>query len=168
MAVVLVTGGNRGIGAACVRWFLHNGDQVATTYRSGDPPPVPEGGDAARFLAVRCDVTDTAQIEAAFASIELKNHIEAQSAVYLMGSIYIGVALPQFAVEGNMLTVPWVVPPGGPVGAAAPNQNNGHCIPAVAYDADPQGTFAVHEQFGNVVAGEAVHGCDHAPMAVLP
>jgi 3-oxoacyl-[acyl-carrier protein] reductase len=31
---------------------------------------VPEGGDAARFLAVRCDVTDTAQIEAAFASIE--------------------------------------------------------------------------------------------------
>ena len=46
MAVVLVTGGNRGIGAACVRWFLDNGDQVATTYRSADPPPVPEGADA--------------------------------------------------------------------------------------------------------------------------
>ena len=43
MAVVLVTGGNRGIGAACVRWFLANGDQVATTYRSGDPPPPPRG-----------------------------------------------------------------------------------------------------------------------------
>jgi len=70
MTVVLVTGGNRGIGAACVRWFLHNGDQVATTYRSDDPPPVPEGGDTARFLAVRCDVTDTAQIESAFTSIE--------------------------------------------------------------------------------------------------
>jgi 3-oxoacyl-[acyl-carrier protein] reductase len=70
MAVVLVTGGNRGIGAACVRWFLHNGDQVATTYRSDDPPPVPEGGDTARFLAVRCDVTDTAQIESAFTTIE--------------------------------------------------------------------------------------------------
>jgi 3-oxoacyl-[acyl-carrier protein] reductase len=70
MTVVLVTGGNRGIGAACVRWFLHNGDQVATTYRSGDPPSVPEGGDTARFLAVRCDVTDTAQIESAFTTIE--------------------------------------------------------------------------------------------------
>jgi 3-oxoacyl-[acyl-carrier protein] reductase len=43
---------------------------VATTYRSGDPPPVPEGGDTARFLAVRCDVTDTAQIESAFTTIE--------------------------------------------------------------------------------------------------
>jgi hypothetical protein len=29
-----------------------------------------------------------------------------------------------------------VVPPGGPVGNAAPNPNNGHCIPAVGYDAD--------------------------------
>jgi 3-oxoacyl-[acyl-carrier protein] reductase len=70
MAVVLVTGGNRGIGAACVRWFLHNGDHVATTYRSADPPPLPEGADADRFLAVRCDVTDAAQIESAFATIE--------------------------------------------------------------------------------------------------
>jgi 3-oxoacyl-[acyl-carrier protein] reductase len=70
MAVVLVTGGNRGIGAACVRWFLHNGDQVATTYRAGDPPGVPEGADAASFLAVRCDVTDAAQIESAFSAIE--------------------------------------------------------------------------------------------------
>jgi 3-oxoacyl-[acyl-carrier protein] reductase len=46
MAVVLVTGGTRGIGAACVRWFLENGDQVATTYRSADPPPPPDGYDA--------------------------------------------------------------------------------------------------------------------------
>ena len=46
MAVVLVTGGNRGIGAACVAWFLSNGDRVATTYRSAEPPRVPEGADA--------------------------------------------------------------------------------------------------------------------------
>jgi 3-oxoacyl-[acyl-carrier protein] reductase len=70
MAVVLVTGGNRGIGAACVRWFLANGDQVATTYRSADPPAAPEGHDPARFLAVRCDVTDGATVESAFARIE--------------------------------------------------------------------------------------------------
>ena len=66
MAVVLVTGGNRGIGAACVRWFLANGDQVAATYRSGDPPPPPPGCDPARFLAVPCDVTDAELVESAF------------------------------------------------------------------------------------------------------
>jgi 3-oxoacyl-[acyl-carrier protein] reductase len=70
MAIVLVTGGNRGIGAACVRWFLANGDQVATTYRSAEPPAGPEGHDAARFLAVPCDVTDGEAVDAAFATIE--------------------------------------------------------------------------------------------------
>ncbi len=70
MAVVLVTGGTRGIGAACVDWFLANGDQVATTYRSEDPPAAPKGADADHFLAVRCDVTKPELIEAAFATIE--------------------------------------------------------------------------------------------------
>jgi 3-oxoacyl-[acyl-carrier protein] reductase len=70
MAVVLVTGGNRGIGAACVRWFLANGDQVATTYRSADAPAAPDGYDEAQFLAVPCDVTDAATVESAFATIE--------------------------------------------------------------------------------------------------
>jgi 3-oxoacyl-[acyl-carrier protein] reductase len=70
MAVVLVTGGNRGIGAACVAWFLSNGDRVATTYRSAEPPRVPEGADAEHFLAVRCDVTVPDDVEAAFSSIE--------------------------------------------------------------------------------------------------
>jgi 3-oxoacyl-[acyl-carrier protein] reductase len=70
MAVVLVTGGTRGIGAACVKWFLANGDQVATTYRSADPPLAPEGADAARYLAVRCDVRNGEEVEAAFTSIE--------------------------------------------------------------------------------------------------
>ena len=70
MAVVLVTGGNRGIGAACVDWFLANGDQVATTFRSAAPPAPPEGHDAARFLAVQCDVTRGDEVESAFATIE--------------------------------------------------------------------------------------------------
>jgi 3-oxoacyl-[acyl-carrier protein] reductase len=70
MAVVLVTGGNRGIGAACVRWFLANGDQVATTYRSAEAPATPTGADSARFLPVRCDVTSAADVEAAFSAIE--------------------------------------------------------------------------------------------------
>src|ERR1700723_1981088 len=70
MAVVLVTGGNRGIGAACVRWFLANGDQVAATHRADDPPPPPEGFGADHFLAVRCDVTDADLVESAFAAVE--------------------------------------------------------------------------------------------------
>jgi 3-oxoacyl-[acyl-carrier protein] reductase len=70
MAVVLVTGGNRGIGAACVQWFLANGDQVAATHRSDDPPPPPEGFGADHYLAVHCDVTDAELVESAFAAVE--------------------------------------------------------------------------------------------------
>jgi 3-oxoacyl-[acyl-carrier protein] reductase len=58
----LVTGGNRGIGRAIAEAFVALGDDVAVTYRSGEPP---EG-----FLAVRCDVTDPADVERAFAEIE--------------------------------------------------------------------------------------------------
>lgn len=70
MAVVLVTGGTRGIGAACVEWFLANGDQVATTFRSADPPAAPEGAEPDRFFAVRCDVRDSDEVGAAFTAIE--------------------------------------------------------------------------------------------------
>lgn len=59
---VLVTGGNRGIGLAIAKEFLERGDRVAVTYR-GEPP-------AGQALAVRCDVADPAQIDAAFAAVE--------------------------------------------------------------------------------------------------
>lgn len=68
--VVLVTGGSRGIGAACAAWFLDRGDQVAVTYRGASPPEPPKDADADRYLPVRCDVTDAAQVEAAFAAVE--------------------------------------------------------------------------------------------------
>nr|WP_203590223.1 3-oxoacyl-[acyl-carrier-protein] reductase [Streptomyces sp. SID13031] len=57
----MVTGGNRGIGLAIATAFKEAGDQVAVTYRSGEPP---EG-----FLGVKCDVTDTEQVNAAFDTI---------------------------------------------------------------------------------------------------
>ncbi|GAA1071785.1 beta-ketoacyl-ACP reductase [Nocardiopsis metallicus] len=59
---VLVTGGNRGIGLAIARELAAGGDDVAVTYRSGEPP---EG-----LLGVRCDITDTAQVDAAFKEVE--------------------------------------------------------------------------------------------------
>lgn len=68
--VVLVTGGNRGIGAAAVEWFLRNGDRVAATYRGPEAPPPPAAGTPERYLAVQCDVRDAAAVEAAFATVE--------------------------------------------------------------------------------------------------
>jgi hypothetical protein len=71
----------------------------------------------------------------AFAQVENKNIDQVKDAVNLFGSCYIGIELPEFAINAaNMLEVPWVVPPQGPVGNAAPDPNAGHCIPAVAYD----------------------------------
>ena len=72
----------------------------------------------------------------AFVQLEPKNDNEARDAINIFGNCYIGVALPNFAVTpgSNFLATPWVLPPQGAVGNAAPNANNGHCIPAVAYD----------------------------------
>ena len=58
---VVVTGGNRGIGLAVARAFAENGDKVAVTHRTGEPP--------AGLFGVRCDVRDGAGLERAFEEI---------------------------------------------------------------------------------------------------
>ena len=59
---VLVTGGNRGIGLAIATAFAGAGDRVVITNRSGEAP---QG-----LQAVRCEVTDSASVDAAFDEAE--------------------------------------------------------------------------------------------------
>ena len=59
---VLVTGGNRGIGLAVALHLREQGHRIAVTARSGE---VGHG-----LLTVKCDVTDAAQVDAAFAAAE--------------------------------------------------------------------------------------------------
>jgi len=62
--VVLITGGNRGIGFAIAQKFVQAGEKVAVTARSG------EGPDGT--LTVRADVTDSASLDAAIAEVTEK------------------------------------------------------------------------------------------------
>jgi 3-oxoacyl-[acyl-carrier protein] reductase len=60
--VVLITGGAKGIGLACAQHFASLGDKVAITFNSTPPPP--------EFFGVKCDVTDSSQVDAAFTAVE--------------------------------------------------------------------------------------------------
>lgn len=62
---VFVTGGNRGIGLAIARRLAAGGDAVTVTSRSGEPI---EG-----LTVATCDVTDAAQVDAAFKVAEEAN-----------------------------------------------------------------------------------------------
>ena len=57
-----MTGGSKGIGHGIALRLAKAGHRVAATYRSGDVP--------ADVLGVQCDLTEPAQVEAAFAQVE--------------------------------------------------------------------------------------------------
>jgi 3-oxoacyl-[acyl-carrier protein] reductase len=65
--VVFITGGSKGIGAACARRFIAEGDKVAVTYNSS--PVLKELTDLG-VVAVQCDVTSSASVDAAFTAVE--------------------------------------------------------------------------------------------------
>jgi 3-oxoacyl-[acyl-carrier protein] reductase len=85
---VLVTGGNRGIGLAIARSFADAGDKVAVTHRSGEAP---EG-----LVGVRCDVTDSASVDAAFTEAE----------ALLGGPIEVLVANAGITKDGLLMRMP--------------------------------------------------------------
>ena len=64
MPVIVITGASAGIGAATAARFLDQGWSVALLARRTEPMP-----DQPRALPLACDVTDEAQVEAAFAEV---------------------------------------------------------------------------------------------------
>jgi hypothetical protein len=77
----------------------------------------------------------TGQIHA-FAQIQLAPSSMIETAIYLFGGAYLGLALPDFAVtppaDGSLLDIPWTLPSSGMAPPA--NPANGHCVAAVGYD----------------------------------
>jgi glucose 1-dehydrogenase len=102
-AVAVVTGGDSGIGAACVETLVAGGARVVLTYLSdhtGADGVVERCGGPSRALAVRADVADEAAVEALFAAAE-----QAFGAVTLLvnsaglnmsGTRLVDMELPQF------------------------------------------------------------------------
>ncbi|HSQ94477.1 MAG TPA: SDR family oxidoreductase [Croceibacterium sp.] len=72
-AVAVVTGGESGIGAACVEYLAAAGARVALTYysdRMAADTVIERCGGHERALAVQTDVADEAAVEALFAAAE--------------------------------------------------------------------------------------------------
>ena len=69
--VAVVTGGARGIGLAIGRWFLDHGHRVALLDIDADTLAAAAAhlADEARVLALPCDVSDPAQVDAAVARV---------------------------------------------------------------------------------------------------
>lgn len=77
MRTVLITGGSRGIGAACVRAFSNAGWRAAFLYRADEAAAAALAKETGAY-AVRCDVRDSTCVAAACAQVEgAFRHIDA-------------------------------------------------------------------------------------------
>ena len=68
MKTVIITGGSRGIGAAAVRAFCARGDRVPFLYEKEDEKAAAVAAETGA-IAIRCDVSDEAAVNAAFARL---------------------------------------------------------------------------------------------------
>ncbi len=102
--VVLITGGSRGIGAACAARFLALGDKVAITYNSSPPPDnLIDSG----VIAVKCDVTSAESVDAAFADVEEKIgkvEVLVSNAGITKDGLFVRMSEPDFAsvIDANL------------------------------------------------------------------
>lgn len=104
--IALVTGGSRGIGAACVRTFARAGYAVVFLYhRSAEKAAAladslrAEGLDAAAYA---CDVSDPAQVKAAVAEI-LRVYHRVDALVNCAGIAHIGLLTDMTEAEWDHL-----------------------------------------------------------------
>ena len=68
MRHILITGGSRGIGAACVRAFAAKGDAVAFLYQSNTDAAAQIAKETGA-LALQADISDRASVETAMAAV---------------------------------------------------------------------------------------------------
>lgn len=68
--VIVVTGGESGIGRACAQAFLANGDRVAILHHGDAAAAAETAAGSADALIVRCDIADEASVDAAFDAVE--------------------------------------------------------------------------------------------------
>ena len=68
MKTVLITGGSRGIGAACVRQFAKAGDTVFFFYRENHAAAEALAAETGA-IALQCDVSDPVSVQKAFAAL---------------------------------------------------------------------------------------------------
>ena len=69
MAHVLITGGSRGIGAACVRAFAAQGDRVAFLYRTSEEAARRVSEETGAY-AIRADISDSTEAKRAVGEAE--------------------------------------------------------------------------------------------------
>lgn len=73
----------------------------------------------------------------AYVALDPHNGRNLRSTVFLFGAAYIGLDLPDFAVQqASSRERAWTVSPAGATGENAPRGANGHCVAVVGYDQD--------------------------------
>jgi hypothetical protein len=110
-------------------------DDVRTFYEAStgyDPrdPDTDRGGDMLTVLECWRKAGIGGRKILAFAEVDASNQAEVKTALWLFSGLYVGVRLPRSAMEQFQAGKPWeVVYADGDI-------EGGHCVPAVAYDAD--------------------------------